>query len=93
MTENFVPYTSTRNGIAHFVETATCVGARSDNGKLEFLYCYGSSDLLEMVAHLIPSSKTPQRLTCSGTGSPKAMEAQVTQPTSLGNLIQVRLSD
>ncbi len=61
-TDDFPPYTSTNDGIAHFVETATCVGVHSNNGQLELIYCYGSSDLLEMVARPIPQFQDPSKI-------------------------------
>lgn len=52
---NFEPYSSTAEGIAHWVETATCVAVRLEMGRLAFLYCYGSDDLLNMIARPIPA--------------------------------------
>lgn len=49
------PYSSTAEGISHWVETATCVAVRLRREKLEFLFCYGSQDLLGMIASPIPS--------------------------------------
>lgn len=49
------PYRSTAEGISHWVETATCVAVRLRQSELEFLFCYGPEDLLEMVARPIPS--------------------------------------
>lgn len=46
----FKPYTSTADGISHWVETATCVAVRIRGDKLEFLFCHGSEDLLGLVA-------------------------------------------
>lgn len=60
--DGFSPYTSTADGIAHFVETATCVGIRSNNGELEFLYCYGPRDLLEIVARPIPQFQDASKI-------------------------------
>src|SRR6185437_1899151 len=36
---DFQPFTSTADGIAHWVETATCVAVRLADGKLQFLFC------------------------------------------------------
>lgn len=46
----FEPYSSTAEGISHWVETATCIAVRSKEDSLEFLYCYGTDDLLGMIA-------------------------------------------
>lgn len=46
---NFPPYTSATDGIAHFPETATSIGVRLDKqGKLEITAPHGISDLLNM---------------------------------------------
>ncbi|HET7302442.1 MAG TPA: nucleotidyltransferase family protein [Candidatus Saccharimonadales bacterium] len=48
---DFAPYTSTADGISHWVETATCVAVRLNmQNELEFLFCYGTKDLLGLVA-------------------------------------------
>ncbi|HSD55688.1 MAG TPA: nucleotidyltransferase family protein [Candidatus Saccharimonadales bacterium] len=51
---DFKPYTSTADGISHWVETATCVAVKLENGKLKFLFCYGTDDLLGLVARPTP---------------------------------------
>lgn len=48
------PFTSTADGISHWVETATCIAVRLKNGKLEYLYCYGKDDLLGLIARPTP---------------------------------------
>lgn len=50
----FDPYKSTEDGIAHWTETATAVGVKLQGKKLRFLYCYGSDDLLNMIARPTP---------------------------------------
>lgn len=52
---NFDPYVSTGDGIAHWVETATCVAVKLEEGKLKYLFCYGTEDLFGLVAR--PTSK------------------------------------
>lgn len=47
---DFDPFTSTADGIAHWVETATCVAVRINNGKLDYLFCYGTDDLFNLIA-------------------------------------------
>lgn len=47
---DFEPYTSTEDGIAHWVETATCVAVRLRQGSLEYLFCHGTDDLFGLVA-------------------------------------------
>ena len=52
----YPPYTSTADGIAHWVETATCVAVKLERGELKFLFCHGTDDLLSLVAR--PTSYT-----------------------------------
>lgn len=51
---DFRPFTSTADGISHWVETATCVGVRLENGVLKYLFCYGTDDLFGLIARPIP---------------------------------------
>lgn len=51
------PFTSTADGISHWVETATCIAVKLKNGKLRFLYCYGLNDVINLVARPIPAHK------------------------------------
>lgn len=46
----FEPFTSTADGISHWVETATCVAVRLNKERLEYLFCYGTDDLFGLVA-------------------------------------------
>lgn len=55
---NLAPYTSTADGIAHWTETATAVAVRIKNGKLEYLFCYGTDDLFNLIARPTPHCKT-----------------------------------
>ena len=48
------PFTSTADGIAHWIETATCVAIRLKGNRLEFLFCYGGEDLYGMIARPVP---------------------------------------
>jgi hypothetical protein len=51
-------FSSTRDGIAHWTETATAIGVKLDaDGKLKFLFCYGLDDLLDIVARPTPFMK------------------------------------
>jgi len=59
---NFPPYISTADGISHWVETATCVAVKLTDGKLKFLYCHGSDDLLTMIARPVKEFQTPDML-------------------------------
>ncbi len=54
------PYVSTEDGIAHWVETATCIAVRLVEGDLEFLWCYGMDDVLSMTARPIPMYQKPE---------------------------------
>lgn len=47
---DFTPYTSTADGIAHWVETATCVAVKLVDGQINLLFCYGTDDLLGLIA-------------------------------------------
>ncbi len=53
----YPPYSSTADGIAHWIETATCVAVKLDRGKLTFLFCYGTDDLLGLVARPTPYTR------------------------------------
>lgn len=59
---NFEPYRSTEDGIAHWVETATCVGVRTKRGKFEYLFCHGTDDLFNLVARPIEVFQVPELL-------------------------------
>lgn len=58
--DDFPPYTSTADGIANWVETATCVAVKLENEKLKFLFCYGTNDLFGLIARPIPRFQTPE---------------------------------
>jgi hypothetical protein len=59
---NFQPYTSAEDGIAHWVETATCIAVKLENGKFRYLFCHGTDDLFNLVARPIPRFKEPDLL-------------------------------
>lgn len=44
------PFTSTADGILHWVETATCIAVKLEAGQLRFLFCYGTDDLFGLIA-------------------------------------------
>jgi len=50
---DFQPFTSTADGISHWVETATCVGVKLEDGELKYLFCHGTGDLFELIARPI----------------------------------------
>jgi len=50
----FPPFTSAADGISHWVETATCVAVKLVDGDLQFLFCYGASDLYGLIARPTP---------------------------------------
>ena len=54
----FEPFSSTAEGIAHWTETATAVAVRSRQGTLEYLFCYGTDDLFNLVARPTPYCMT-----------------------------------
>jgi hypothetical protein len=60
--DNFEPFTSTADGISHWVETATCTGVKLVNGKLKFLFCYGTDDLFNLIARPTPNFKNDKQL-------------------------------
>ena len=51
---NFPPFTSSKDALAHWVETATCVGVRLEKGALHLLAPYGISDLANMIVRPTP---------------------------------------
>ena len=59
---NFKPYTTTAEGIAHWVETATCVAVKIQDGELRYLFCYGTDDLFGLIARPTLGFKTKERL-------------------------------
>ncbi len=52
------PFTSTADGISHWVETATCIAVKLVDGELRFLYCYGLDDVVNLVARPIPQRES-----------------------------------
>ena len=48
------PFASTEDAIAHWVETATAVGVRLQNGQLELICPHGISDLVNLVLRPSP---------------------------------------
>lgn len=58
----FTPFTSTADGIAHWTETATAVAVRMQNGSLNYLFCYGTDDLLGLIARPTPYCRTGRML-------------------------------
>jgi hypothetical protein len=56
----FKPYTSTADGIAHWVETATCVAVKLEKGTLKFLFCYGTDDLYSLIARPTPGFQSEE---------------------------------
>lgn len=50
----FDPFSSTADGIKHWVETATCVAVRKNGDVFEYLFCYGTDDLFGLVARPTP---------------------------------------
>lgn len=59
---DFAPYTSTADGISHWVETATCVGVKIENGELRYLFCHGTDDLFGLIARPTQQFTTEQLL-------------------------------
>lgn len=57
---NFEPFASTAEGISSWVETATAIGVKLENGKLKFLFCHGIGDLMNLVARPTPKFQTPE---------------------------------
>jgi len=51
---NSRPFVSTEDGISHWVETATCVAVKLEDGVLRYLFCYGTDDLFGLIARPIP---------------------------------------
>lgn len=59
---NFDPYTSAADGIAHWVETATCVAVKLKDGKLHYLFCHGTEDLFGLIARPVLEFQTKELL-------------------------------
>jgi hypothetical protein len=58
----FDPYTSTADGIAHWVETATCVAVKLKDDRLKYLFCHGTDDLFGLIARPVDHFKTAELL-------------------------------
>lgn len=58
----FDPYSSTAEGIAHWVETATCIGIRLEQGRLSFLWCHGMDDVIHLIARPTKYFRTKELL-------------------------------
>jgi hypothetical protein len=56
----FDPYTSAADGIAHWVETATCVAVKLEDNKLKYLFCHGTDDLFGLIARPVSQFKTKE---------------------------------
>ena len=52
------PYRDTADGIAHWVETCTCIAARLDGGRVEILAPHGVADLVDFVIRPVPTYRT-----------------------------------
>lgn len=59
---NFDPFTSTGDGIAHWVETATCVAVKLRHGAFQYLFCYGTDDLFHLVARPTKFFASPDKM-------------------------------
>lgn len=58
----FPPYISSEEGISYWIETATCVAVKLEDGQLKFLFCHGMDDLINLVARPTERFKTPELL-------------------------------
>lgn len=56
------PFESTVDAAAHWPETASCIAVKLQNGELKFLFCYGTDDLLNLIARPNPNFKTRKLL-------------------------------
>ncbi len=52
--KNLLPYTSTKDAIAHWPETATSIGVTLENGELKLIAPYGIDDLVNLVIRMSP---------------------------------------
>lgn len=55
-------FTSTADGISHWVETATCVAVKLEKGELQYLFCHGTDDLFGLIARPIPLYADKERI-------------------------------
>lgn len=56
------PFISTADGISYWVETATCVAVRLRSDSLEYIFCYGTDDLFNLIARPIPFFQSHERI-------------------------------
>ncbi|MBI4098294.1 MAG: nucleotidyltransferase family protein [Candidatus Levybacteria bacterium] len=54
---NRAPYRNCEEALSEWAETATCVGARSNKGKLSLIAPYGVKDLVKLILRPIPEYK------------------------------------
>jgi len=54
---NVPPYKSAEDGLAHWIETATCVAVSLSNGKVTLIAPWGIEDLLSLKLRLSPCHK------------------------------------
>jgi hypothetical protein len=59
----FEPFISTEDAISHWIETATCVAVKLKAGELQFLFCYGTEDLLSLLLRPSPYIKDTELMT------------------------------
>lgn len=57
---NDEPYSSSAESIGRWVETATCIAVRKRGSELNFLWCHGIDDVLNMVARPIAHDKVKE---------------------------------
>lgn len=57
---NFPPFTSTEDAISNWIETATCIAVKLENGKLKFMFCHGIDDLVNLTVRPIPRFQAPE---------------------------------
>jgi hypothetical protein len=57
---NFAPYSSTEDGIAHWVETATCIAIKYEQGRFRYLFCHGTADLFGLIARPTAVFQAPE---------------------------------
>lgn len=56
------PFSSTEDGISHWVETATCIAVKLENGALKYIFSYGTDDLFGLIARPIPFFNTKEKI-------------------------------
>ena len=81
------PYKNSEEALSEWAETATCIGVRLRNGKLELTAPYGVGDLVNLILRPIPGYKKKYK------HDPKAFERRVSEKEWLKKWPKLRIEN